>query len=378
MKKILILFDGPHLAFSPTPTQLYDALSQKYAVTIIAQDPENFTGQAINDRNVMYHKYYSVKGRVFYRMLFEGLKLFNKEAKNIAKNKLNYRDYFFRYKFIKKEILRGGYDRIICIDIANLFFCSMLHKRVDFLSLELTRDEHLWPAINKSIIDCVIIQSIERFEYLFKQEKIKTFLIQNAPDYKDLDLDIPGRRHLIYAGSALDAFGFYHTLRYLKSFPDETMVVQGAVLPHEKTRIENEFPELLSEKRLLINTKYLDNNDVVNFIADFEIGFCFYNFEDPMVKNNYFNYYSAPSGKMFKYLAAGVPVVAINILGFHFVNKYDCGILVDDMNAQTIREAIMKIRANYNYYVANAISAAKDFSFNTSLQPYLEFIDKTN
>ena len=64
MKRLVILFDGPHLAFSPTPIQLYDELSKTYEVTILAQDPNNFTGDEISGRNVKYHQYYAVKARM--------------------------------------------------------------------------------------------------------------------------------------------------------------------------------------------------------------------------------------------------------------------------------------------------------------------------
>ena len=376
MKKLLILFDGPHLAYSPTPAQLYVRLSGQFEVTILAQDPANYTGQAINLPRVVYHRYYGVKGRIFYNILFRLLTLVSKEARYFKNNRLTYRDYFFKFRFLKKLLDSTPYDRIICIDLVYLFYCSLLNKKVDFLSLELTKDEHLLPVINKDLIDCVIIQSKERYEYLFKNLERRIFYIQNAPVYKELTYDLTARKQLIYSGSSIEGLGFYDCLNYLNKYEEETMMVQGAFYPKDKERVEKNYASLLNEGRLQINSNYLDNEDVVEFIAHYEVGFCFYNFNDPFIKSNYFNYFSAPSGKMFKYLAAGVPVVCSNILGFQFINEFHCGVLINGLSEEEIRNAILIIRSDYAGFVENAIRAAKHFSFDEAVLPYIEFIQE--
>jgi len=372
---ILILFNGPHLAYSPTTIQLYDELSKKYTVTIIAQNPDNYNGQKLNNRNVLYHRYYHVKSRYFYLLLFKLLVLFNKEAKYFKQNGLDYKDYFFRFAFIKKQLRRKAYRRIIAIDIKNLFYCSLLKLRVDFLSLELCEHEELLPLADTGIIDCVIIQSPERYHYLFKDHRFTTFYVQNSPNYREFKIG-NNRKGLVYAGGAYNVLGFYNCLNYIKKYPDEKLTVQGAVLSEDKKRIHTEYASLLAEDRLVINNVYLDNDDVVEYISKFEIGFCFYNFDEPSIQRNYFNYVSAPSGKMFKYLAAGVPVVASNILGFRFVEEFQCGILIDGLAEDDIRKAISVIRGNYAFYVENAIRAARHYSFDKALLPYLDYIEQ--
>lgn len=373
-KEILILFDGPHLAYSPTTIQLYDELSKKYKVTIIAQDPNNYTGNILEGRNIVYYKYYNVKTRYFYLILFKVVLLFNATARAFKTNGLTYKDYFFRFLCIKKYIQSKKFKRIICIDIANLFFTSILNAKVDFLSLEISKDEHLLPLINDLLIDCVIIQSAERYNYIFKNKKHATFYVQNAPTYHSFDLPV-NRKTLIYSGAANDVFGFYHCLNYLKKYKEEKLVVQGAILPDDRKKINADFTDLINEKRLILSDKYIDNKDVIKFLSHYEIGICFYNFDHPYVKGNYFNYISAPSGKMFKYLAAGVPVVASNISGFNFVNNFQCGILIKNINdTNEIHEAILIIRKDYTHYVKNALKAAENFSFDKAIEPYLDFI----
>jgi glycosyltransferase involved in cell wall biosynthesis len=79
---------------------------------------------------------------------------------------------------------------------------------------------------------------------------------------------------------------------------------------------------------------------------------------------------------MFKYLAAGVPVVASNIIGFKFVLEFQCGVLIDGLSPEEIHKAVCKIRENYSFYVDNAIKAAKFYSFDRAIEPYLQFISE--
>jgi glycosyltransferase involved in cell wall biosynthesis len=373
-EKILILFNGEHIAYSPTVIQLYDELQKKYDVTVTAEYPHSFNNQKLANRNVLYHRFYHVKGRYFYWILFQFISLFNYEAKLFKKNQLNYKEYFFKFRFIKKIIHQHEYKTIISVDILNAVFCSILRLKTDFLSLELTIDERHLHLIDFSYIDCVLIQSTERYQYLFKDKEIKTFFVQNAPIYKYVTKET--RNGLVYGGSAYDELGFYHCLDYVNIYKNERLTVQGAIMSKDIARVESEYKHLLDEKRLILNRKYLENDEVVESLSNYEIGFCFYNFNVPVIRDNYFNYASAPSGKMFKYIAAGVPVVASNIIGFKFVTEFQCGILIDDLSPKEIHKAISKIREDYSFYVENANRAAKFYSFDKAVEPYLEVIAK--
>ncbi len=373
--KILILFNGEHIAYSPTVIQLYDELQKKYDVTITAEYPRSFNNQKLENRKVLYHRFYHVKGRYFYWLLFQILSLFNDEVKLFKRNGLNYKEYFFKFLFVKKIINKNHYKSIISVDILNAVFCSILKIKTDFLSLELTSDERHLHLVDPTYLNCVLIQSEERFHYLFKDKQIKIFFVQNAPIYKD-GIVKQFRNGLIYGGSAYDELGFYHCLDYLIKYKNEKLTVQGAIMPKDIAKVNNDYKSLLEENRLILNRKYIENDEVVESLSNYEIGFCFYNFNVPVIRNNYFNYATAPSGKMFKYLAAGVPVVASNIIGFKFVTEFQCGILIDDLSPIEINSAIIKIRHNYDFYVANAIKAAKHFSFDKAIEPYLEFISE--
>ena len=161
-------------------------------------------------------------------------------------------------------------------------------------------------------------------------------------------------------------------MEYLKKYNDLSLTVQGALPDEDKKKVVEEYNSLLNEKLLIINDKYLKNEEVVNYFSHFKIGICFYNFDVEWI--NHFNYQSAPSGKIFKYLAAGVPVLGINIIGFKFIEDMQCGVLINSLAVEEIRKGVEKILKNYSFYEANTKTAAKHFSFDKAIKPYIDYI----
>ena len=252
---------------------------------------------------------------------------------------------------------------------------QIINKRVEFLSLEINADDKFREGRDFQNINSVLIQTKERYEHLFKDKELKTFFIQNAPVYTPSSANYD-RSGLVYCGTAWDAFGFYHLLEFLKSFPDYLLTVKGAVLNEDRKRIETEYRDLVSSKRLVIDNDYLDDTEVVDYLRKFRIGFCFYNFDIDWVNN--FNYLSAPAGKMFKYFAAGVPVVGLDILGLKPVKEFDCGVLIKDLEPESIKSAIGKIERNFDYYSQNCLKAASHYSFDKAAKPFVDYLLNSN
>jgi glycosyltransferase involved in cell wall biosynthesis len=373
-KKILLFFDGSHLAYSPTVTQVYDALSDNFEVTILAEDPRNVTNQRLSNRSVVYYRYATGGIRYLYILLFKFLSVFNKDVKALRENKFD-ASILSEFLLLKRLLKKNRYERVIAVDIKNLFFCSLLKQRTDFLSLELCKDEQLLSYVDRQLIGCLLIQRPDRKAYLFKEQDMHVFYVQNAPVFRNLPLK-KERKGLIFSGTAWDAFGFYHCLAYINKYKEETLTVQGVLLPQDKERIDREYAHLVNESRLLINEHYFENEEVEEYISGYEIGFCFYNFSISWINN--YNYKTAPSGKLFKYLAAGVPVVGIDIAGFDFVKEFQCGILIKDLGEAAIREAVQNIRGNYAFFVENALKAAKHFSFDKAITPYVDYIKEVS
>lgn len=369
--KILILFEGNHLAYSPAIAQLHESLKPFADITILAPDPEVFSKNTELPYDVEVYKYPTGLIRGFYKLWHKLLLYTSPKAKLV--NELfpdNYEEYFFRFGELRKAVESGRFNLFICVDLKNLFFVNaVLKQRCFFLSLELCFCEKALPYIDTALLDCVIIQSSARYQYLFKNKELKTFYIQNAPVF-DESVIREQRKGLVYSGTAWKPFGFSYCLDYLLENPDEQLIVQGQI-KDDTINENNRYKELVVQGRLIINEKYLPDEALVPFLAGFEIGFCFYNFDVEWVNN--FNYQSAPAGKLFKYIAAGVPVICNRILGFDFVDEFGCGIRLDQFDPASIRSAVEEIRRNYAAYVRGAIKAARHFSYDKAVIPFLEF-----
>lgn len=370
MKKVSILFDGVHLSYSPTAIGLYDLLSEHFRVRILSQSPKFFDNKPLPNRNVEYIK--ELTGKNQYRWTNQTMRLralFCSPEKALKKNKIKV-DTVNEFNWVKKHLAREAPDHIVCVDFKNLWFTQLLGKTVEFLSLEIVPDDFFRADCDFRNINSVIIQSRERYDYLFGEKQFKTFYIQNAPNFKALSAAEKPRAELVYCGTVSDGFGFYHCLEFLDKFPRRALHVKGAML--EKERVKRDYQALLASRRLVLDEEYLDDSQVVEYLRQFKIGFCFYNFEVPKINN--FNYYSAPSGKMFKYLAAGVPVVGSDVSGLNPIKEFDCGVLIKDLNAESIEKAVETIERNFDYYSENCLKAAAHYSFDKRAQPFVDYL----
>lgn len=372
-KKVLILFEGTHIAYSPTVIGLYDELTAaNYDVTIIAPLPTHHNQQKLPDRQVIYTQIHFKRINRLYNLIFKLNLFLSKTIKIFKRNKFDFKEYFYNFLFIKKKINSIKPDYVIAVDFKNLFYSEILGLNVEFLSLELG-DEPFKPLCSYNNINSVIIQSEDRLEYIFKNVRdFKIFYIQNSPVHKELNINYFTRKDLIYCGTAWKYFGFDQCLDFLYAYPQFSLTVKGMII--EKDKVLSLNKNLIKQKRLKIDDYYIDDQQIIEYLNQFYIGFCFYNFEIPEM--NHFNYYSAPSGKLFKYLAAGVPVIAIDIPGFKFVKQFDCGVLIKDLQPLTIKQAIEKIEADYDNFSSNCSIAAKHYCFHENTKPFIAYLQQ--
>ncbi len=370
-KKLTILFGDAHLSYSPTVIGLYDLLLPHFDVTIVAKSPKSFDDRPIANRKVVYIKQPNHRiGRLQRKLAFRLASAKNTFAKRFAGINAPY-ETFYEFKFIKQFLATENPDVIIAVDFKSLFFAQLLDKKVEFVSLEIVPNDPFYRACDLRNINSVIIQTKERYRHLFGDRGFRTFFIQNSPVYSAGQTEAP-RAGLAYCGTAWNPFGFYHCLEFLKKFPSYEMHVRGAILSDDKERVRRDCGDLLANGRLVIDDKYLDDRDVVDYLRKFRIGFSFYNFEIEWVNN--FNYQSAPSGKMFKYFAAGVPVVASDTLGAQPVIEFDCGVLIKDLKPESIKQAIDEIESSFEHYSNNCLKAAEHYSLDKTAKPFVDYL----
>ena len=376
LKNILILFPLEHIAFSPTTLGIYDALSVHANVTIVCPKTNAFKVDNIGNRHIEYFNLNTGKQRKIKALpLFFLAKCKKRFSGSNHFNHLKIYDFvrYLEYKKAIKKISLTKYDEIISVDILMLAIVTGLQKKSSFLSLELNDNEiPILKSINPSLIKAVVIQTQNRYNHIFGNQKHVTFFIQNAPVYKELAPCKKINNSIIFNGTATPWFGLYHALNFVKKYPDYSITFKGAISNTDSENVQLNYTYLVNNKKINFNKKYVESCDMLAFMAQYEIGFCFYDLSYPNM--NTYNYRSAPSGKMFAYLAAGVPIVANNLEGLKIIEDFEAGILVNDFKPETIFEAINKIKTNYDFYNQNCIRAAKHYSFDTAVKPFTNFL----
>ncbi|NOU37577.1 MAG: hypothetical protein HOO89_02605, partial [Ferruginibacter sp.] len=218
-KKIAILFPNEHIAYSPTTLGIYDALVLQNDVMLFAATSSKFRVDNFDNRNINYFPYTTNRIRKLKAVPFFLInKIGSFFSKKFALGKLNIYNYvrYLEYKKALKNINISDFDEVIAIDVLILYAARFVCKRVSFLSLELYEEERgLIPLLKSNFIKCIITQTEQRYNFLFKNNDYKVFLIQNAPNYKAIDALSKNENSLLFNGTALERFGLYHCLNFV-------------------------------------------------------------------------------------------------------------------------------------------------------------------
>jgi hypothetical protein len=371
-KRVAIVFTDVWLAFSPTTLGIYDSLKKHGVVVAILTVTQDATFARDLGRNVVMVDQESMPlGRLHnlaYRIKRRAARLAGMKAPWLDRS-LHEHSQFLMFD---KALRRFAPDEIIAVDLRALAMVqhSLPQVPVNLVSLEIPEPGEHKEQVAEQRISRLIIQSQARLERLFSGAKPKTFFVQNAPTFRTFALETSNRMGLVFCGTAIEGFGILSCLKFLSVNPEYHLTVKGAVPSQIKQYLKVIFPELLSEERLTIDTHYLEIGALVEFLKAFRIGFCFYDTRFDFYDR--FNYHTCPSGKMFTYLASGVPVICNNLPGLRVVEEFGAGVLIEDLDAGSILSAIQKIEANYDYYAQNCLKAAAHFSFQESLQPFID------
>ena len=252
----------------------------------------------------------------------------------------------------------------------------MAKKKAHLLSLEIIDNDLYRNSCPINSIKSVIIQSEERYRYLFGNQKLTTFFVQNAPNYIDEKINLSTRKknELIFCGSAMPGFGIFRCLEFLEDFPEYRLTVKGAIPDYVKKTMRENFSELFDQNRLILNEEYLSPSELNSYLSNFRIGFVFYDYFKFDYMNT-FNYKSAPSGKLFQYYNAGLPVVSNNISGLNSIKEFKTGVMIDSMDSTSIKDAIDQIELDYENYAIRSKNLSAYFDFSKNILPFIKYLE---
>jgi glycosyltransferase involved in cell wall biosynthesis len=374
-KQVLILTLNDYILYQPTILNLYDHLSLQADVTILSFEPNFVTKQKDEKRNIKYLKTTSFSTHLFTKVDFVLSKLtplINKFYPNFSHHYLFYNFYLpsVLYKYLKSENPKA--DVVIAVDLGALLVAQKYFGAVHFLSLEIDNNTNPnYRKVDKNKIRSVFVQSMMRYNYLFPGTELKKFIVQNAPVYKAHKQTQNKRKDFIWAGAIDRRLAVLECIEFFNHYRQYKLVMKGGGDQKTRNIIDTRYKHLLDEEIIIFNQEYLEAESFLDFLSSFKIAFCFYSWE--LIAAS-FNYQSAPSGKLFAYLAAGTPVIACNIPGFDFLQEFGAGVLVDDYEPATIKAAIQKIENNYEAYSNACYKAAEYYSFDKHVHSYIHFL----
>jgi glycosyltransferase involved in cell wall biosynthesis len=351
-KRALIVFPDEWINYSPSMLNSIALLSQRgYAVELLSFGFSHFNASTVNSK----HTHITIPF-IVYKWL----------GKIKAYEPLKYW-LLMLLLFFKRNTTYG-----VVIGVDNIGYGTVraFFKHAIFFSLEVKKDKYFTQCLQLGITHC-IIQSAERYHFLFDDSGCTPaqLIVQNAPiiptNFNVSDTEINARtKQLVYWGNIANFYGIEPLIDALILLPNQyTLTLRGVKNEVYHTHLQAKYATLIQAQRLLFNYDYVPQELLLNQMKQYYIGFVMFDFSK--IKTSDFNCVSSPSGKQFNYMAAGLPTIGQDIIGFAPIAQNNAGILLPTFDAQSVVTAINTIENNYSTYAHNAVKASIHYDFNT-------------
>jgi glycosyltransferase involved in cell wall biosynthesis len=353
--RITVLFPDDWAPFSPTLTRLVEALRRHGDVAVFCFDSGRFDHSSLDPT---VYRPLRVPARLAWVLRKSGLwRALRPLLLAVA----------------ARRHVRGA-SAVVAVDGGGAVAATLLGRRFDFLSLEIARfspARWLVPARARSIA----IQSRDRLAFQFDPGRtagLPVHFIQNSPSFREAPALRPrpqtGAR-LVYIGNVLPVHGLEAMLGLVAAWPEADLTLQGPATDAVRARVAKAAAETGGRVRLADG--YIPDAQLPAFLSGFDIGLCLY---DVALLGGDFNYLSAPSGKMFNYFAAGLPVLASAIPGLAPVERFAAGLQVRADAPDDLRRAAQTLLSRRDDFRAGALRAAEAFDFDRASAAWIEWL----
>ncbi len=358
---VLIVFHESHLKYSPTTLELINKLSLKSKVYIFAKGD---TKDLILNNMItpLNHRESNIESFLMYiTQKIDGI-IYRLIRKRFF---LAFIKIIFLSIAIKKKIKLIDKPPKVVIGIDNIGFlsCIINFEKAHYLSLEIYESDLLNRIVQKNYnkMESLGIQSYDRLKILFSNYKGKVHLIPNSPLYiKDFEKNKRKKNNIIYLGSFIDKMGSKAIIKFALDYPQFNITIKGIIPDY----IINKLP-----KNCTIDREYVLQKDLPTYLSQYEFGFSLYD-------KKYFqldeiqHFENIPSGKIYNYFNAGLPIICSNFKGLSAVKLFKAGILLDELESKNILRAINIMREDYRTYVDGCRKAAKFYNIDDYLESY--------
>jgi len=366
-KRLLIIFPDEWLSHSPTLLNLVSCLSNDFDIKLVTFDDGFFKNDHLCDERFEFIKINSFLAR----FLLRRIRFFYDLVKSVAL-------LICLHNYRKKVKI----DQVVAIDSVGLWVAQKIFTRSHYLSLEIKRGL-FFRLSNKDQIDSLVIQTKERSAFLYKRPLLNTFLIPNSPIINWSSLNRCRDKHyngkIVFFGNIHPNHGLYSCIEAINQYQNRgegkrvSLTIKGIITKSSiRNCIVSRYQHLFDQRLVILDETYEPQDTIIEYLSNFSIGICFYDLN--LISKNDFNYFSCPSGKLFNYFAAGVPVIGTDILGLKPVKEYSAGVLLKSLSAKSIHQAIEDVCRNFEKYRKNALLAAEAYDFKTAVVPYKNFL----
>lgn len=353
INKSIIIFPDPWLAFSPSILNFIQLLEERGSdYQVIAFDNSSFDTLILRKNpNITL---INLDLRVY--KIFEKLKLIK----------------LLKFILLAVKFKDSAYQdaRVIGVDSVGYCVARLFSPGSIYFSLEVERDFFL-RAAKKIGITNLIIQSKERAEYLLNGNYSgRIHLLPNSPIISkpaishSVSKDHPVR--IIFVGNIIEAHGVEICIDAIISSSRRCkLILNGPITEKYRSHLKLKYSDNLG-KEIFIMSEYILQKDMTEFLSQFDIGIVFYDWN--LIGEGNFNYLSCPSGKLFNYFAAGLPIIGSDILGLQSVKDFDAGLLIKRLTSAELSNCIEKIYSRYDEYSENSKRASKYYDFRTHFE----------
>lgn len=194
--------------------------------------------------------------------------------------------------------------------------------------------------------------------------------------FKDEDLDDPNSFKVIYTGSI-------RLVNNVKSIVDAAFEIKKLGVENIKFIIYGDGSDRAPLERYCYKND-IDNIVFKGFVSKKYIPYILSKSDLNIIhfEQNAIKKYGASLNKMFEYFASGKPSLSDCEFGYDLINKYKCGIVIDNADAKRMAKEITRIKelddAQYNVLCANALSAAEDYDFEHLSLKLIDIIKGAN
>lgn len=349
---------------------------------------------------------------------FNFIKTCSYEGNGLSRIK-NFVDYYINLKkYIKNQKIEKD-------DIADIIYASSPHplsllagikiaKKLNKPCISEIRD--FWPEVfflggklkEKSILGRLLLLGEN---YLYKKSNALIFLKEGDFNYileRKWDLDQGGNIDLTkihYINNGVDNEEFTSNIKKYNFFDKDLESNKFKIIYTGAIRKVNNVGKILDVAKLFLNDKeimfiiYGDGNEkeslekrvkeenISNVIFKGYIEKKYIPFILSKSSLNILNYSDTEynwsrgnsSNKLFEYMASGKPIISTVKMGYSIINKYNCGIELEESNIENFYTAIQSIKSlnknEYDKLCKNAKQGARDFDFKSLSKKIINVIE---